>query len=109
MMHDAIPREIELADATAGMTLAAAVLDDHGSVLLSKDAQLSDSVLASLRRRGLHSCVIWAPLADDDPRREAAAARALGRLDGLFRHTGQDEANTHLLDLLRAYRNGTLA
>ena len=108
-MRDTIPREIELAEATAGMTLAAAVLDERGSILLPKDAPLSDSMLASLRRRGLRSCVIWAPLAEDGAGAAAAAARAQCRLDSLFRHTGQDEANAHLLDLLRAYRNGTLA
>lgn len=108
-MHGAVPREIELADATAGMILAAAVLDDHGSILLPRDALLSDGVLASLRRRGVRNCVIWMPPVDEGSGGEEAAAHALARLDGLFRHIRQDEPNAHLLDLLRAYRSGTLA
>jgi hypothetical protein len=110
MMHGAVvTREIDLADATAGMTLAAEVLDDHGSILLAKDAVLSDGVLASLRRRGVRNCVIWMPPCDEGPSGEETVAYALARLDGLFRNTQQDEPNKHLLDLLRAYRSGTLA
>lgn len=108
-MPGAVPREIELADAIAGMTLAAAVLDDHGSILLPRDALLSDGLLASLRRRGVRNCVIWMLPGDEASLGEEAAARALARLDGLFRHIRHDEPNTHLLDLLRAYRSGTLA
>lgn len=109
MMHGAVPREIELADATAGMTLAASLLDDHGSILLPKDALLSDGVLASLRRRGVRNCVIWMPQGAEDTSGEEAAAHALARLDRLFRHIRQDEPSAHLLNLLRAYRSGTLA
>lgn len=107
-MHGAIPREIELTKATPGMTLAAAVLDDHGAILLPEGALLSSSVLASLRKRGLRNCLIWTPPCDDGGDGDEAAARALARLDALFRNTCQDEANMHLLELLRAYHRGTL-
>ena len=100
------PEEISLAQAAAGMTLAAALLDAHGSVLLPRDATLTDTVLTSLRRRGVERCVVWG---DSTP---AAAAqqsmqrqRAVQRLAHLFRHSGTLEAGPALLALLTAYRS----
>ena len=105
MNADAKRHEIGLDQAAAGMTLAAALLDDHGSVLLPQDAALTDSMLAALRRRGIERCVVWAEAEPVDP---AALARERERrrqrLQRLFRHSAADAGGQLLLARLQAYR-----
>ena len=104
---DAKRSEIGLDQATAGMTLAAALLDAHGGVLLPRDAALTDSMLASLRRRGVQRCVVWAgeEAGEVDPAQlERERERRLQRLDRLFRHSGDGPGGELLLRVLRAYR-----
>lgn len=97
--------EIGLEQAAEGMTLAAALLDTNGSVLLPQDAALTASVLAALRRRGIDRCVVWAEEEAPDP--EALArqrALRLQRLEHLFRHCADVPGSQALLAQLRAYR-----
>ena len=107
-MNAAQPTEIDLDQAAAGMTLASALLDAHGGVLLPRDAALTDAMLASLRRRGVERCVVWAEegAAAVDPA-QLARERALRmqRLARLFRHSGGDAGGELLLCALRAYRH----
>lgn len=91
MSAGATPNEIDLDQAAAGMTLAGALLDAHGGVLLPQDTALTDSMLASLRRRGVQRCVVWcaAPAEAVDPAHLAREReRRLLRLARLFRHQG---------------------
>jgi hypothetical protein len=97
--------EIDLDHAAAGMTLADALLDANGSVLLPQDAALTAPMLAALRRRGVERCVVWTE--EDAPDPEALArARALRlqRLEHLFRHCADDGGSQALLAQLRIYR-----
>lgn len=107
MSASATPNEIGLEQAAEGMTLAAALLDAHGGVLLPQDATLTAATLASLRRRGVERCVVWSAAAPADPA-ELARARAqrLARLDRLFRHSAASDGGAALLERLRAYREG---
>ncbi|MGJ9417203.1 hypothetical protein ACHAC9_05460 [Massilia sp. CMS3.1] len=94
--------EIGLDQAIAGMALAAALLDDHGAVLVPQDATLTTGMLASLRRRGVERCLVWS--ADGPDPAELAREREcrLQRLEWLFRH--RSEAGCMLLlAQLRAY------
>ncbi len=114
--------EIGLDQAAVGMTLAAALLDDNGSVLLPQDAALTDSVLASLRRRGVQRCVVWADAAADESASDATDGAAgptaaqlqrehqlrVLRLERLFRHSGAGAGGRLLLERLRDYRNRML-
>ena len=80
--------------------------------LLPRDAALTDSMLASLRRRGVERCVVWA---DEDAEEIDPAQLArerelrMQRLERLFRHSGDDAGGEHLLRALRAYRHKDLA
>lgn len=99
-------RDLALDAASPGMTLAAAVLDASGGVLVAQDAVLTESLLAALRRRGVQRCVVWGI---DDPDGVALAQqreRALARLALLFRHTTSVEGSALLLAQLCAYRAG---
>ena len=97
--------EIDLDHAAAGMTLASALLDAHGGVLLPQDAALTDGMLTSLRRRGVQRCVVWAAHDDVDPAQLAREReRRMQRLERLFRHSGGDAGGAALLRVLRAYR-----
>jgi hypothetical protein len=115
-------REIDLDQAAAGMTLAVALLDANGGVLLPRDAALTDSVLASLRRRGVRRCVVWAGEQADDRAHDQAGTPAgpgqaqlqrehqlrVQRLERLFRHSGAGAGGRLLLERLRVYRNRPL-
>ena len=97
--------EIELDQAVVGMTLAAALLDAHGGVLLPRDAALTDGTLASLRRRGVQRCVVWAAADAVDPAQLAREReQRMRRLERLFRHSGDDAGAELLLRVLRDYR-----
>lgn len=96
---------LDLDDAMPGMTLAAAVLDNKGDVLLPEGTPLSESTLKSLRRRGIDRIV----MVDDavSPAELAAERERLGqRLDRLFRQCGSDGACGLLLRAVTAYRLG---
>lgn len=98
--------QIDLDAAGAGMVLAEALTDGHGTVLLPAGAVLSDSTLASLRRRGVEVCTIVAPEPDGEQEEDPAqaSARALERLQRLFRHSAGTGATGLLLQLLATYR-----
>lgn len=96
--------DIDLAAATPGMALAAALVDAQGSVLVAQDAVLTDSILAALRRRGVARCVIRVD--ESAEALEQERARGVERLAWLFRHSAGCEGSAQLLAQLRAYRSG---
>lgn len=109
MSTDAKSREIDLDQASAGMTLAAALLDAHGGVLLPRDAALSEATLASLRRRGVERCLVWVDAEALDPAQLAREReRQLLQLRHLFRHSGASEGGALLLQRLSDYRQRAL-
>ena len=98
--------DIALDQAEAGMQLAEALLDANGNVLLPQDAALTESTLASLRRRGIERCVIRCEVPDIDPEQLARELeRRMQRLAHLFRHVGGDEGGAMLLKRLQEYRS----
>jgi hypothetical protein len=100
-------KEVEVDDAEAGMVLFRDVLDQRGAVLLQKDTKLTDSLLTSLRRRGVDSV----PVLDDSVDEAVLAAereRVSQRLAQLLRHSGEGRAETQLRASLQAYRMGPL-
>jgi hypothetical protein len=104
----ALPGTVEIAldQAAAGMMLAQALLDANGNVLLPQDAALTDSTLASLRRRGIERCVIRCDVPDIDPEQLARErVRRMERLAHLFRHLSEDEGGAMLLKRLQEYRS----
>jgi hypothetical protein len=101
--------EIALDQAAPGMTLAAALLDAHGGVLLPQDAALTAATLASLRRRGVERCVVWAEAEPVDPTLRAREREIrLLRLRNLFRHSGASEGGAFLLRRIGDYREREL-
>jgi hypothetical protein len=96
-------QEIDLDDAVAGMVLCTEVLDQQGSVLLPKGALLTDSLLTSLRRRGIDSVHV----VDDAVSEEQLAEereRVRQRLARLFRSGHTERASGLLLQQLTEYR-----
>lgn len=100
-------KQLDLDDAQAGMVLSAGVLDHQGSVLLPAGAALTDSLLTSMRRRGIDSVQV----VDDaisTHELEAERERIAARLARLFRRPGQSAADTVLRAALGAYRMESL-
>jgi uncharacterized protein YbjQ (UPF0145 family) len=100
-------KEVEVDDAVAGMVLFRDVLDQRGAVLLQKDTELTDSLLTSLRRRGIDSVPVF-DAAVDEAVLAAERVRVGQRLARLLRHCGNGRAEAMLRASLRAYRMGTL-
>jgi hypothetical protein len=101
-MNQRPAHDIGLEQAAPGMTLAAALLDAHGAVLLPQDAVLTAASLAALRRRGVSRCVVRAAEAPATP---AQLAQRVQRLEHVFRHCADAGGSRLLLQLLRDYRS----
>ena len=100
--------DIFLDDAEAGMVLASALLDGHGGTLLPKGAELTDSVLQSLQRRGVEriSVVDCGVSAEELAKQREQAEQ---RLAVLFRQSGGQAGNESLRQCILRYRTGETA
>ena len=97
--------DIFLDDAEAGMVLASALLDSHGGTLLPKGAELTESVLQSLRRRGVERlAIVDSGISEEELSKERE--RAEQRLAQLFRKSEGRPGNEHLRQCILAYRTG---
>lgn len=96
-------KQLDIDDAEAGMVLSAGVLDRQGSVLLPAGAALTDSLLTSMRRRGIDSVQVVGN-AVSTHELEAERERIAARLARLFRRPRQSAADATLQAGLRAYR-----
>lgn len=98
-------KQINLDDARAGMVLHDAVLDAHGGVLLPGATALTESMLTSLRRRGIdHLVVVNDDISEEEL--QAERERVQRRLARLFRKSQDEVGNAALLQRMRAYRLG---
>ncbi len=97
--------DIFLDDAEAGMVLANALLDAHGGTLLPKGAELTQSVLQSLHRRGVERLtVVDSGVSDEELAKERE--RAEQRLAVLFRRADGLAGSESLRLCIRRYRTG---
>lgn len=95
---------IDLAQAAPGMCLGAEVQDAHGAVLLAQGAELTESLLAALRRRGIARIEVLETSAPDAAELEARREAAKARLAHLFRRAGESDADRQLFLCVRDYR-----
>jgi t-SNARE complex subunit (syntaxin) len=100
-------RLIKLDDAEVGQTLARALQDARGQVLMAAGAQVTEAAMVSLRRRDIEE--IWivdhsAPLLDPSLEDAARRERHRQRLARLFRHAQGQPGAQRLLALVRQYR-----
>lgn len=95
--------------AVSGMMLATAVCNDRGDVLLQSGCELSESALASLRKRGILHIAVLDEESRSEEELEVERNVARERLNVLFRNVGQDVHLASLHNLLLEYRLGRLA
>lgn len=100
-------RLIKLGDAEVGQTLARALQDARGQVLMAAGAQVTEAAMVSLRRRDVEE--IWivddaAPQLDTGQEDAARRERHRQRLARLFRHAQGQPGAQRLLALVRQYR-----
>jgi hypothetical protein len=95
---------VVLEDVKAGMRLAASVYDPAGKILLAKNAQLNQNMIASLSRRGIaHVQVeVEAFLSENDIALQKE--QILGRIDHLFRKSGDAPLMVKLREKVLEYR-----
>jgi hypothetical protein len=98
-------KKLDLDDAHAGMVLHDAVLDARGGVLLPRATTLTESMLTSLRRRGIDIIMVVDDAISEEELR-AERERQQKRLARLFRKTGNAGANAALLQRMIEYRLG---
>lgn len=99
---------LPLEQAVVGMRLGADVQDAHGAVLLAAGAELTDSLLTALRRRGIAQICVHEEERLSDAEREARREAVAARLAHLFRRGGESAADHQLFDSVRDYRMETL-
>lgn len=98
-------KDVEVDHAVAGMVLAAPVLDAQGGILLPNGTSLTDSILASLRRREIDTLVV----VDDNISKEELEAereRMRARLERLFRRCQAQGGCGPLRRSIEEYRMG---
>ena len=99
--------DIFLDDAEAGMVLASALLDSHGGTLLPKGAELTQSALQSLHRRGVERLtVIDSGVSEEELAKEREHAEQ--RLAVLFRRSGDQAGGALLHQCILRYRTGAM-
>ena len=97
--------DIFLDDAETGMVLASALLDAQGGTLLPKGAELTQSVLQSLHRRGVERLsIIDNGVSDEEFAKERE--RAEQRLALLFRRSDGQAGSEALRLRIWRYRTG---
>lgn len=98
--------QLDLEEAEPGMILATTLYDAHGGVLLPSGAELTESSLTSLRRRGIDQVtVVNDQISEADLAIERA--RLQERLAKLFRSCGDKGASHSLQESIMQYRVGT--
>lgn len=88
-----------------GMVLGADIEDAHGAVLLAAGSEISEALLAALRRRGVEQVSVRMP-EQSSGQEEARREEARARLAHLFRRAGDGEAVRSLHAVVLAYREG---
>lgn len=93
-----------LQQATPGMRLGADVQDAHGAVLLAAGTELTESLLAALRRRDIAQICVHEEEQLSEAQLEARREAVAARLAHLFRRALESEADRQLLESVRDYR-----
>lgn len=93
---------IELVE--SGDRLAEALIDGGGRVLIPAGAELTDSLLDALRRRGVLELLVERLVEVDQAAREAMQARVEQRLSRLFRQAGEGLETRLLFQAIRDFR-----
>lgn len=87
-----------------GMRVAVAVVDAAGRVLLPTGAELSESTLASLRRREIEAVSVEIEVEDDPAALAAHRAKVAAQLDQLFRRAGREGPTGALYQAIAQFR-----
>lgn len=95
---------LPLAEVTAGMRAAAAVVDAGGQVLVPAGAELSASMLHGLRRREMVEILVECDVEEDPAVREERLRRTTAQLDQAFRKAGNGAETRQLYQAVLAYR-----
>lgn len=88
----------------SGDRLAEALIDGSGRVLIPAGAELTDSLLDALRRRGVLELLVERLVEVDQTAREAMQARVEQRLSQLFRLAGEGMETRLLFQAVRDFR-----
>lgn len=80
---------LSIADGLPGMRLAEPVIDQNGNVLMQGGVELTESMLASLRRRDVLQIAIEREVEESSAEREARLVELRQKLDRRFRKTGE--------------------
>jgi len=86
------------------MVLAADLCDANGATLLTAGSELSLTMLASLRRRGVHQVLISESIILTEEEREARVAAVRARLDHSFRGADANAADRNLHQAILEFR-----
>ena len=95
---------LPLSELQPGMTLASAVRDQAGSVLLPPGSVLSESNIASLGRRGIECLEVEQEVQEEPAAIEARRHHVASRVAHLFRRAGNADLTRSLREVMLCYR-----
>ena len=96
---------LPLASLNPGMTLAEAIRDRHGNIMLTEGTVLTEAHLAALAQRGIASAMVLPERIPPSDEEIAAMRQSIEeRLRHIFRKTLDHPGNRRLFDILLAYR-----
>lgn len=88
----------------SGMRVASALADEGGRVLLPEGAELSETTIAALERRGIETVCVELEVEEDPAALERHRRQVTERLDWLFRHAGEGGETRALYEVVAKYR-----
>lgn len=96
---------LPLESLTPGMTLAEAIRDRHGNIMLTEGTALTETHLAALAQRGIASAMVLPERIPPSAEEIAAMMKSIEeRLRHIFRKTLDHPGSRKLYDTLLAYR-----
>jgi len=97
--------QLDLDDIEPGMILSTALFDAHGGILLPVGVELTESIVTSLRRRGIDQVTVKNDKISEGDR-AIERERLQLRLAKLFRNCADKGASNSLRESIMRYRMG---
>lgn len=99
-------KQLDIDEATPGMTLAEDALNPRGKMVMPQGAVLTEASIDGLRRHDVTQLSVALPDEEAAKQAEAERQQQLQRIAHLFRHCDENQPAAQLRQYLTRYRQG---